>query len=277
MTACPRPGVGNEMRSKVQRERAPLRVVRGGAAPRKYRDADCAIRVVVVDDHPLIRAFVRFACEASDDVEVVGEASSGLDALDVCRSLRPDVVVLDVFLPAMDGFEVAQRLKGEGMLPRVLMLSGSDDPENLFRCRRVGVDGYLLKTAGLTEVVDAIRAAAQRGWSFDPAHEQAVHRRLGDLVRRSREAHRLAGSLTVRQREVLELLNDGLSTRQIASRLSISQGTAEAHIGAIFRKLQAGTRLQAVTRAVALGLLAPDSSSRLPDQDFGPLQPIKKV
>jgi DNA-binding NarL/FixJ family response regulator len=213
------------------------------------------IRVVVVDDHPLIRDFVRFACRAGEGVEVIAEASRGEEALDACRTLRPDVVVLDLVIPGMNGFEVARRLREERIPVRILVLSGSDQPEALFRCRRIGVDGYLEKTSRLTEVVDAIRAVAHGAWTFNSEQERSLHRQLHDLVRRSRETRRLTDLLTLRQTEVLGLVGEGLSTRQVASRLKISQRTAEAHIAKVYRKLGARTRLQAVTRAARLGLI----------------------
>jgi DNA-binding NarL/FixJ family response regulator len=188
-------------------------------------------------------------------VEVIAEASRGEEALEACRTLRPDVVVLDLVIPGMNGFEVAQRLREEHIPVRILVLSGSDQPEALFRCRRIGVDGYLEKTSRLTEVVDAIRAVAHGAWTFNSEQERSLHRQLGDLVRRSREVHRVTESLTARQIQVLELVGEGLSTRQVATRLRIKERTAEAHIAKVFKKLGASTRLQAVTKAVQLGLL----------------------
>ena len=234
-----------------------LRLVRGGRSTSRRPDTvTTAIRVLVVDDHPLIRDLIRFACQETEGLEVIGEAGSGQEALEECGRLCPDVVILDLQLPGMDGFEVARRLRKEAIPVRILVLTGSDDPYSLFECRRIGVDGYLEKTGALAEVIEAIRAVAGGDQTFNSQQERTVHKQLAELVRSTREARRVTVLLTARQLQVLELVSQGLSTRQVSSRLKISQRTAEAHIAKLYRKLGARTRLQAVTQAVRLGLLA---------------------
>jgi DNA-binding NarL/FixJ family response regulator len=215
----------------------------------------------VVDDHPTIRDLVRLMCSEIESVQVVGEAADGREALHRCRALSPDVMLLDLRMPHMDGFEVARRLREEGNPVRILAFTGSFDSEALFECRRVGVNGFLLKEDGMPQLLGAIRDVANGQMTFSSQQEQTVHRRLAEIVRHSREARTVGASLSARQLEVLRLISKGLTTRQVASKLNISERTAEAHLAKVFRKLGARTRLQAVTRAVRLKLLDVDPAA----------------
>ena len=214
------------------------------------------IRVLVVDDHPMVRQVIALACEERRSLHVVGEAADGWDALEQCSVLQPDVVVLDLGLPGLTGFEVLTSLRQQSPLPRVLVVSGRDDPAAVFESVRLGADGYLEKSGSVNEIAAAVEAVGQGTKVFSVDHQRAVRVQLGDLVRRSREAASLVARLTRRQREVLELLARGLSTRLVASRLGVSERTAEAHTRSLYRKLGVKGRLQAIHLAAQMNLVS---------------------
>lgn len=213
------------------------------------------IRVLVVDDHPMVSQIVAIACDARPSLQVVGQAGDGWGALEQCELLHPDVVVLDLGLPGLSGFEVLVRLRAQFPSTRVLIVSGRDDRAAIFESVRLGADGYLEKTGSVDEIAAAVEAVGQGTKVFSVDHQRAVRVELGDLVRRSRLAASLAGQLTRREREILDLLALGFSTRLIASRLGISERTAEAHTRSLYRKLGVRSRLQAVHRAAEMNLL----------------------
>jgi DNA-binding NarL/FixJ family response regulator len=214
-----------------------------------------AIRVVVVDDHPVIRDIVRIACNGVPGIEVVGEAEDGESGLELCRALRPDVLVLDLVLPGIDGFEVARALAMEGDGPKVLVISGRTDDEAVFQARRLGLAGFVPKTLFVQNVAEAIEAVARGETVYTDEQERVAIEGLGRMVRRLRETSRLTASLTDRELEVLRLLAQSFSNRQVARRLGISPKTVESHISSLYRKLGAKTRVEAVARALAHGLV----------------------
>jgi len=216
-------------------------------------------RVVVVDDHPMIRDLVRLACEHDPEIEVVGEAGTGEEAIAACRELRPDVLVLDVVLPGIDGFEVARRLSEGGGGPRIIVVSGRTDSEAVFTARRLGIAGYLAKTEFVEHVTDAIRTVARGDTVYTEEQDRAAIEELGQMVRRARERARVAAALSDRELDVLRLMAESLPNKQIARRLGISAKTVESHISGIYRKLGAQTRVAAVARAIQLGILSDTS------------------
>lgn len=223
------------------------------------------MRIVVVDDHPVMRDIVRLALEGHPHLEVVGEAGNGLDALALCAEVVPDVVVLDLVMPGLDGFEVARRLRSEGAATKVLVLSARDDPAALLDAVRAGVDGYLDKNTAREHLAGAIEAVSSGLRVFTPEQQKASFDQLGRIVQRARDASRIAEALSEREADVLVLLGDGLTTRQIATRLGLSPRTVDSHLTKLYRKLGVGTRMQAVSRAARLGLLEgrdPGSGSR---------------
>ena len=212
-------------------------------------------RVLIVDDHPMIRQMVSLACRNHPRMEVVGEASNGAEALELCRRLRPDVLVLDLLIPRLDGIEVARRLQEDGSATRILDVTGADDKASVFEALRVGAAGYVEKTASLEHIVAAIEAVADGTKVFTVEQERQAHEHLGEFARKAWDTAKVLASLTPRERDVLGLIAEGLSTRQIANRLRMSERTAETHIGNIYQKLQVKTRLQALYRAAGLGLV----------------------
>ena len=212
-------------------------------------------RVLIVEDHPVLREVVRMACDASPLLHVVGEARTGEEALEACRTLEPDVVLLDLTLPGMDGLEVARRLRAQEDPVKILVVSGRTDDQTVFESIRAGVDGYLAKTAGVRYITDALVRVAGGERVFTRDQERAAIAELGRLARRAREASGLAPHITPRELEILRHLGRGLTMRQVANRTGVSARTVEAHVAKLYRKLGASNRVQALARATDLGLI----------------------
>jgi DNA-binding NarL/FixJ family response regulator len=223
---------------------------------------DGAVRILIVDDHPMVRDMIRLGCEERPGLQVVGEAANGSEALEASERLHPDVVVLDLILPGIDGFEVMRRLREMDGAIRILVLTNRDDAEAALESLRLGVKGYVEKTTALEKLVDAIEAVGRGEEVFAPALERQAYARLGSLARQARTAARAAAMLSRRESDVVRLIADGLTARQIATRLRLSQRTVETHISSLYEKLGVRTRVQAVQRAATLGLVdlsAPDA------------------
>ena len=219
------------------------------------------VRVVVVDDHPLVRDTVRIVCEADGGVEVVAEAGTGQAALEACARHQPDVLVLDFGLPGMDGLEVARRLKAEHSSVRILILTGSEESETLFESRRIGIDAYVEKDARVAELPAAIKSVAEGTWSFSTLQERRANQHLASMIKWARETSRVLSKLTPRELDVLRAISSGATTRQAAARLNLSQRTVESHIAKLYSKLGARTRVQAIVQATRLGLLDATSAT----------------
>jgi DNA-binding NarL/FixJ family response regulator len=220
-----------------------------------------SIRVLLCDDQALVRSGFRMILEAREDIEVVGEAEDGAQALELARRRRPDVILMDVRMPRLDGVEATRRLVEAGSEARVLILTTFDLDEYVYEALRAGASGFLLKDLQPAELVEAIRVVARGEALLAPT----VTRRLLD-----RFAHALPGrpgeqppglsSLTEREREVLGLLADGLSNAELAERLFLSETTVKTHVSSILRKLGLRDRVQAVVMAYQAGLVRPHSS-----------------
>jgi DNA-binding NarL/FixJ family response regulator len=213
------------------------------------------VRVLIVDDHPIVRTMIRLACQDREGLTVVGEAADGNAAIALATSLRPDVIVLDLVLPGATGLEVAGRLALDDSTSRILVLTATDDKTAVFEALRLGVNGYLEKTASIEMIADAVEAVARGELVFSKELERRAQVQLGEFAKRARETARALSRLTPREREVLALLAEGLSTRQIATRLKLSARTVESHIGNVYAKLDVQTRVQALYRAAGLGLV----------------------
>jgi DNA-binding NarL/FixJ family response regulator len=234
----------------MEQRRQASAVLRAGAA-----DVVASARILIVADQPVLRNVIRMACSASLHLEVAAEVASGREALDAYRFLFPDLVLIDVSLPDMSGLEGARRLRREIPRPRILVLSGRTDDETLFESIRVGVDGYLEKTAGVQQVVAALERLAAGERLITPEQERSAIEELGRLVRRARESSGISPSITPREIEMLEHLGGGLTIQQVASRLGLSTRTVEARVAKLYRKLDASNRVQAVAKAADLGLI----------------------
>jgi DNA-binding NarL/FixJ family response regulator len=226
------------------------------AAPKGESEASAPYRVLVVEDHAVIRGVIRLACEHAFGLQVVGEVETGEEALERCRADPPDVIVLDLALAGtVQGLEVAKALRAEGHPAKILVLTGSTDERTLFECIRAGVDGYLEKTAGVRFVADGLWRVARGERVFTRDQERVALHELGRLARQTREASGARSTLTERELEILRLVGDGLSVKQAASRLRLSPRTVETHLSKLYRKLGARNRVQALSRAASLGLI----------------------
>lgn len=212
------------------------------------------IRVLVADDHTIVRTGIRHVLEGEPGFDVVGEASTGSDALALAGELRPDVVVLDISMPGASGLQVAARLRTGSSPPRVLILSMHDNPEYVLESVRAGAHGYLLKDTAATELRTAIRAVCRGDSYFSPP----VARRLSAAVRGELDAEPAGlDQLTGREREVLEGIARGRTNKEIAAELGISFRTVETHRESLMKKLQIRTIAELTRFALGAGLIEP--------------------
>jgi DNA-binding NarL/FixJ family response regulator len=213
-----------------------------------------ATRVLIVDDHPLTRGALS-ALLAQNGFDVAGEASDGEEAIGVARALQPDLVLLDLSMPGLDGLAALPRLREVAPACEVVMLTASVAEENLLAAIRAGAAGYLLKTEPPERIVDFLRGAADG----EAALSGSIARRLLEKVREGREANggvpdSIAAALSAREVEVLLLLDEHLGTDEIATRLFISEHTVRSHVKSLLRKLGVSSRRQALeTLAAARG------------------------
>lgn len=214
------------------------------------------IKLVLADDHALVREGTRQLLERYNDLEVVGEAANGEQAIELAKRLRPDLVVMDIRMPGLSGLEATRQIKAECPGVAVLVLTAHDDDEYVFALLQAGADGYLLKTAETEELVRAIRAAYAGKSALDPAVARKVVAQLtGAQPLPKSQAEE---ELTARELEILKLVGEGLTNREIARKLYISDRTVQAHLGNIFSKLGVSSRTEAVMRAVREGWIEVD-------------------
>lgn len=204
------------------------------------------IRVVLADDHSVVRRGIRDFLAETGDIEVVAEAENGVQALDAVHQYRPDVIVLDIQMPGINGLEVARRLRIDGQQPGILILTAFDDTPYVKAALETGANGYVLKSSEADEIVEAVRAVNEGRQVFN------IQPRLGaQETNLEAPSHRL----TERELEVLQLAARGLTNKAIGFRLSISDRTVQGHLASIYEKLGAGSRTEAVTRALMLRLI----------------------
>jgi DNA-binding NarL/FixJ family response regulator len=218
-------------------------------------------RVLIVDDERLVRAGFRMILGAEPDIEVVGEASNGQEAIDAVTRLAPDVVLMDVRMPVVDGLAATREIVGAGSAalngsearPRVIVLTTFDLDEYVYGALQAGASGFLLKDAPEATLVAAIRAASTGAALFSP---EATRRLVATFARRRSAADAsLSDALTPREREVLGLLARGLSNREIAGSLDVSEHTTKTHVAHVLDKLNLRDRVQAVVFAYEHGLV----------------------
>ena len=217
------------------------------------------IRVLVVDDQGLVRAGFRMILEAQPDIEVVGEAADGLDAVEAAGRLRPDVVLMDIRMPRLDGLAATRRLAGAGAADpvRVLILTTFDLDEYVFEALRAGASGFLLKDLPREDLVAAVRVVAAGEALLAP---RVTRRLIEEFARRPAGADPdpdALAALTAREREALELLARGLSNAEMAASLYVSEHTVKTHVGNVLAKLGLRDRIQAVILAYEVGLVQP--------------------
>ena len=215
------------------------------------------IRVLIVDDHALIRRSLELALTAEADIEVVGEASDGEEAAELAGRLLPDVVLMDVRMPRRSGIEATRNIKESVPSTRIIMLTVSDEEEDLFEAIKAGATGYLLKDVQIDEVPDAVRGVHEGQSLINPAMAAKLISEFASMSRKEAERppQLPVPRLTDREMEVLRLVAKGMNNREIAKQLFISENTVKNHVRNILEKLQLHSRMEAVVYAVRERLL----------------------
>jgi DNA-binding NarL/FixJ family response regulator len=207
------------------------------------KETNGKISILIVDDHPVVRAGLASMLGTQESLDVVGAAWNGQEAFTLIERHRPQVMLLDLRMPGMNGIETLQALRSLLEPPRVLVLTNFETDEDVYRAVRAGAQGYLLKSTTQQEMIEAIKTVAA-GRRYFPPH---IASRLAQRMSRS--------NLTAREKEILEMMSKGLTNKQIGSALSISANTARNHVNSIIEKLDVADRTEAVTTAIQQGLL----------------------
>jgi DNA-binding NarL/FixJ family response regulator len=228
-------------------------------------------RVLIADDHELVRDGFKRMLSYEEDIEVVGEASNGLEAVELCQRLNPDLVLMDVRMPEMDGLEATHTIKSEQPSVSVLVVTTYENPDYLLEAIKAGAAGYVLKDASNRQLISAIRRALE---GESPINQELASQLIGRLASETPQPAeqppaaeratsptlpRLLEELTPREVEVLGLMAQGKTNQAIAGILFISRATAKIHVRHIIAKLEVSDRTQAVVRAFELGLVAPQA------------------
>jgi two-component system NarL family response regulator len=214
------------------------------------------IRVLIADDQALFRRGLYVVLGTEDGIEVVGEAENGEEAIEKAVELVPDVILMDVRMPKVNGIESARQIRAEVPTTKILMLTVSDEEDDLYEAIKAGANGYLLKEISVEEVAEAIRAVTQGQSLISPSMASKLLNEFNALVKRAEEKQQFpAPALTSREVEVLRLVAKGMSNREIADELYISENTVKNHVRNILEKLHLHNRMEAVIYAVRERLL----------------------
>jgi DNA-binding NarL/FixJ family response regulator len=217
-----------------------------------------SIRVLIADDQALVRSGFRLIVETRTDLEVVGEAEDGEEAVRLAGELKPDVILMDVRMPRTDGIEATQRIVASGSEARILVLTTFDLDEYVYAAIRAGASGFLLKDAPREQLVTAVQTVARGEALLAPAITQRLIERFVARPPASEVAPAL-GELSARELEVLQLVARGLSNAEIAAELVVGEATVKTHVARVLRKLDVRDRVQAVVFAYESGLVQPGS------------------
>jgi DNA-binding NarL/FixJ family response regulator len=216
------------------------------------------IRVLLADDQELVRSGFRLILELAEGIEIVGEAADGREAVRLAKELQPDVVLMDVRMPELDGIEAIRRLRQAGVDARVLVLTTFDLDEYVYAAVRAGASGFLLKDAPREQLVTAVQTVARGEALLAPAITQRLIERFVARPPADEVAPAL-GELSARELEVLKLVARGLSNAEIAAELVVGEATVKTHVARVLRKLNVRDRVQAVVYAYESGLVQPGS------------------
>ncbi|MBV6449459.1 MAG: Transcriptional regulatory protein DegU [Anaerolineales bacterium] len=212
------------------------------------------IRLMIADDHKLFREGIKALLAITDDIEIVGEAEDGESALKKCQELEPDVILMDINMPGLNGIQVTGQILEKQPQTRIVMLTMLEDDASIFHAMRAGARGYLLKGADPTEVLSVIRAAAEGQALFGPAIATRLMNYFKELSAKPPVSAPPFPELTERELEILRLIAQGLNNQELAQKLVLSPKTVRNHITSIFSKLQVADRAQAIVRAREAGL-----------------------
>jgi DNA-binding NarL/FixJ family response regulator len=219
-----------------------------------------SVRVLIADDQALVRGGFRMILEAKEDMEVVGEAGDGAEAVALVEQLQPDVVLMDVRMPDMDGIEATRRIAASGSSARIVILTTYDVDEYVFAALRAGASGFLLKDVRPPELTEAIRIVARGDALLAPGVTRRLLDRFAGVLPDDAARPRDLDELTEREVEVLRFVALALSNAEIASRLVLTEATVKTHVSSVLRKLGLRDRVQAVVFAYDVGLVRPRSS-----------------
>lgn len=203
-------------------------------------------RILLVDDHTLFRSGIRALLASQEDIDVVGEAGEGSEALKLCQILKPDIVLLDLNMPGLSGLEVLKLILEDSPQQSVIMLTLSEEADDLLKALQLGAKGYLLKNSNVDYLVNAIRLVAQGGTAIQPEMTSTL---VAGLRQNKKEETEEKEQLTLREKEVLKLVSSGQSNKEIARKLDIGESTVKFHIQSILRKLNLSSRVQAAVYA----------------------------
>jgi len=214
------------------------------------------IRVLIADDHQVVRDGLSAILQTKDDIVVVGEAKDGVEAVEKARQLQPDVVLMDISMPRMNGVEATRRMKEVCPAVRVVVLTMYEEDEYIFDLVKTGVAGYLLKNSDSSQIVKAIRAAAKGESFLHPTIAGKILTEFSQLAEgRGRKAAKGKNDLTEREQGVLQYIAEGKTNKEIANALSISEKTVKNHVRNIFHKLDVYDRTQAAIQAIRRGII----------------------
>jgi DNA-binding NarL/FixJ family response regulator len=219
-----------------------------------------SVRVVIADDQALVRGGFRMILDARDDIDVVAEAGDGDEAVTLVERHEPDVVLMDIRMPKVDGIEATRRIAGSGSTARVVVLTTYDVDEYVFAALRAGASGFMLKDVPPSELVEAIRIVARGDALLAPSVTRRLLARFADVVPDATAAPADLEELTQREVEVLRFVALALSNAEIARRLHLTEATVKTHVSSVLRKLGLRDRVQAVVFAYDVGLVRPRSS-----------------
>lgn len=229
----------------------------GSSSPAVAAQGERPISVLIADDQRLVRAGFRVILDSEPDIRVVGEAADGVEAVSLARALAPDVVLMDIRMPQLDGLSAARQLLASGD-SRILILTTFDADEYVYETLRMGASGFLLKDAPPDQMIGAVRSAAAGNALIDPAVTRRLIRRLAHAVRPASLQPPHLKDLTARELDVLRLVARGLSNAEIAADLVVEESTIKTHVSRILLKLRLRDRVQAVVIAYESGFVVPE-------------------
>ena len=218
--------------------------------------ADEQIRILIADDHELFRRGLRMVLDDEPDIDVIGEAGDGKTAVQLVRDEAPDVVVMDVTMPVMSGIDAARQMKEDNPSVKVLMLTISDDEDDLYQAIKAGANGYLLKEISIDEIGNAVRSVHGGQSLISPSMASKLLNEFASMIKKEEEKAQVpTPRLTPREMEVLQHVAQGMNNREIAKALFISENTVKNHVRNILEKLHLHSRMEAVVYAVREKLL----------------------